>query len=82
MTILMLLAVVAFVFVMRGRYKYKDDYRYEAAEYLMMGILWLLIALSEWNNGSLFFRALYIIIIVFSIYKTISVLYDHKKNAK
>lgn len=38
MTFLMFMAVVGFAVVMRERAKHKDDYRYDAAQYLMMGI--------------------------------------------
>ena len=48
LTFLMFAAVIGFAVVMRERTKHKDDYRYVAAQYLIMGIIWGLIALSDY----------------------------------
>ncbi len=40
LTFLMFAAVIGFALVMRERTKHKDDYRYVAAQYLIMGIIW------------------------------------------
>ena len=39
LTYLMFAAVIGFALVMRQRNKHKDDYRYVAAQYLMMWIM-------------------------------------------
>lgn len=82
MTFLMLLAVIAFVFIMRGRTKHRDDYRYEVAESFMLSILWILIAISQWKDSGFPWTILYVVIIVLAAFRGCSILYNHKKNAK
>ena len=80
MTFLMFMAVVGFAVVMRERAKHKDDYRYVAAQYLMMGVIWALIALSDYleHGVRMPYFGLYIAIFVFSLFMGIKSILDRK----
>lgn len=80
MTFLMFMAVVGFAVVMRERSKHKNDYRYEVAQYLMMGIIWALIALSDYLDYGVRmpYFGLYIVIFVFSLFMCIRTVLNHK----
>lgn len=78
LTYLMLGMVIVFALILRGRYHHKDDYRYEAAEYFVMAIIWGLIALSSWNEFGMAWRCLYVFIIVYSIYRFVKIILDHQ----
>ena len=80
MTFLMFMAVVGFAVVMRERSKHKNDYRYEATQYLMMGIIWALIALSDYLDYGVRmpYFGLYIVIFVFSLFMCIRTVLNHK----
>ena len=80
MTFLMFMAVVGFAVVMRERAKHKDHYRYDAAQYLMMGIIWGLIALSDYLDYGVRmpYFGLYIAIFVFSLFMCIRSILNHK----
>ena len=75
LTFLMFAAVIGFAVVMRERTKHKDDYRYVAAQYLIMGIIWGLIALSDGVRMPYF--GLYIAIFVFSLFMCIRSILNH-----
>lgn len=80
LTFLMLAAVIGFAVVMRERNKHKNDYRYEAAQYLMMGIIWALIALSDYLDYGVRmpYFGLYIAIFVFALFMCIRTILNHK----
>ncbi|WP_295252595.1 hypothetical protein [uncultured Catenibacterium sp.] len=80
LTFLMFAAVIGFAVVMRERTKHKDDYRYEAAQYLMMGIIWGLIALSDYLDYGVRmpYFGLRIAIFVFSLFMCIRSILNHK----
>ena len=80
LTFLMLAAVIGFAVVMRERNKHKNDYRYEAAQYLMMGIIWALIALSDYLDYGVRmpYFGLYIAIFVFSLFMCNRTVLNHK----
>ena len=80
LTYLMFAAVIGFALVMRQRNKHKDDYRYDAAHYLMMGIIWGLIALSDYLDYGVRmpYFGLYIAIFVFSLFMCIRSILNHK----
>ena len=80
LTYLMLAGVIGFAIVMRERNKHKDDYRYVAAQYLMMGVIWALIALSDCleHGVRMPYFGLYIAIFVFSLFMGIKSILDRK----
>ena len=80
LTYLMFVAVIGFALVMRQRNKHKDDYRYVAAQYLMMGVIWGLIALSDYLDHGVHmpYFGLYIVIFVFSLFMGIKSILDRK----
>ena len=80
LTYLMLVVVIGFAIVMRERNKHKDDYRYAAAQYLMMGVIWALIALSDYleHGVRMPYFGLYIAIFVFSLFMGIKSILDRK----
>ncbi|MGN8657899.1 hypothetical protein [Catenibacterium mitsuokai] len=80
LTYLLFAAVIGFALVMRQRNKHKDDYRYIAAQYLMMGVIWALIALSDYleHGVRMPYFGLYIAIFVFSLFMGIKSILDRK----
>ena len=80
LTYLMFAAVIGFALVMRQRNKHKDDYRYVAAQYLMMGVIWALISLSDYleHGVRMPYFGLYIAIFVFSLFMGIKSILDRK----
>ena len=79
LTFLMFAAVIGFAVVMRERTKHKDDYRYVAAQYLIMGIIWGLIALPDYLDYGVRmpYFGLYIVIFVFSLFMCIRSILNH-----
>lgn len=80
LTYLMFAAVIGFALVMRQRNKHKDDYRYVAAQYLMMSAIWALITLSDYFEHGIRmpYFGLYIAIFVFSLFMGIKSILDRK----